>query len=1100
MLQKFLFIGVGGSGGKTLRYVWRELDRRMRTQKGWNQGLPRAWQFLHIDVRETPDGYDADVPNVLTAEGGDYLGLASAPVLYPEYHDVLATEQLGPGIADWCPNPSDITLPPWNGAGQRRAVGRLITLASLNAIRGTIETRLNLMLEPEADEELALLSRALGDTKPAAEEPAVFLISSVAGGSGAGAFLDISCLLDGMAAGDDRSWLNNQLAILFMPDLFDGAARGLRRGVSANALGSVCEMLSLRQAEGQIDPDTTALLAAAGGPNAIDGPLGPRRCFIVSRSNGQLVLPVGNSVYTSVGKALAVFATDRTVQEEFFGYVDVNDQAGSVDFGLGPDEGSVAHCNSIGYASVGLGRELFEEYASERIARAALDRLMRGPFELDQTETTTEAAIVALAERESPSYFQACGLYELGENNNQVIDALTEVKELTSDLDRWAAELEADIRSMRGDLTPSELATRFRDRSEGRRIEFEERRRSGLHENGQRWAENIETSVLGATATFIGHFGYPVTLALLDLLDKQLASAADELTEDAASKRSKLETILGKVFDLLSGGGERKVRATSVNLDLAIKGARDTANKTAEIDTYELAAQLIVDVRENLVAPLRKAIRDSSGVLAKDAEEHDELTSSWPIRDIPSRMRPAPNDLLLVNADKFPEELDRLLAATFALPAASAQAEAVAEVIAGIWTDRSGAAGTIKDQSAIEAPYEWGTSVAHARTKKTTTRPGVYGALRKSQGLLSRSQDWVRNRRGPVSDYVAENLQQYLDATNLDAADRGRQFCAKLSTALKQSMPLAAVNKTALQRLQGISAKEIDETVTLMSSIPLGPNHEAYTAVREVVVAGGVSDRTLSSVFDATGSASRVEITRFYSHWVHPFAFDPLTRPIMGQLNEVRAGGANQFWQNRRTRSIHEFIPVSPETLDAMIRGFLVAGWLGYTEFGKPGRPATIWSKGKDLAFPNPLLSPPADGRSGILSALLESFALAVLADIGASKATHEGVAPYRRLIELGALPIHGDVGTFIDKGTLPGGRAVPEYLAAMATPEERSANLILSLENTATRNDEMTLDLESIVPSPVGWGLRRHVAQAARDLVANVDPPEVKRENEIQT
>ena len=45
MLRPFLMIGVGGSGGKTLRVVRDELLRRME-QLGWEGDLPAAWQLL----------------------------------------------------------------------------------------------------------------------------------------------------------------------------------------------------------------------------------------------------------------------------------------------------------------------------------------------------------------------------------------------------------------------------------------------------------------------------------------------------------------------------------------------------------------------------------------------------------------------------------------------------------------------------------------------------------------------------------------------------------------------------------------------------------------------------------------------------------------------------------------------------------------------------------------------------------------------------------------------------------------------------------------------------------------------------------------------
>src|SRR5215813_9751540 len=137
MLQKFLLIGVGGSGGKTLRYVWRELDRRLNSA-GWDHGLPKGWQFLHIDVPEQVDVIEGDVP----ADMGDtarYLGLAEAPQEYQHYDRMLISRpDFLHGITGWRPDPTREYTSPYLGAGQRRAVGRAITLSQLDQVKRAV--------------------------------------------------------------------------------------------------------------------------------------------------------------------------------------------------------------------------------------------------------------------------------------------------------------------------------------------------------------------------------------------------------------------------------------------------------------------------------------------------------------------------------------------------------------------------------------------------------------------------------------------------------------------------------------------------------------------------------------------------------------------------------------------------------------------------------------------------------------------------------------------------------------------------------------------------------------------------------------------------
>jgi hypothetical protein len=61
MLRPILFIGLGGAGGKTLRAIKQQLHQDL-TAKGYNAGIPIAWQFLHIDTPTVQDGATFTAP------------------------------------------------------------------------------------------------------------------------------------------------------------------------------------------------------------------------------------------------------------------------------------------------------------------------------------------------------------------------------------------------------------------------------------------------------------------------------------------------------------------------------------------------------------------------------------------------------------------------------------------------------------------------------------------------------------------------------------------------------------------------------------------------------------------------------------------------------------------------------------------------------------------------------------------------------------------------------------------------------------------------------------------------------------------------------
>src|SRR3954468_3792179 len=82
MLQPFLLVGVGGSGGKTLRGIRHSLELRLQ-QIGWDRGLPKSWQMLHVDTPLVQDGVDYVMP-FLPAES--YLGLVASGAFYEGIH------------------------------------------------------------------------------------------------------------------------------------------------------------------------------------------------------------------------------------------------------------------------------------------------------------------------------------------------------------------------------------------------------------------------------------------------------------------------------------------------------------------------------------------------------------------------------------------------------------------------------------------------------------------------------------------------------------------------------------------------------------------------------------------------------------------------------------------------------------------------------------------------------------------------------------------------------------------------------------------------------------------------------------------------------
>ena len=107
---------------------------------GWEGAFPSGWQFLHVDVPSVADGDDSDLPPQWS--DAEYAGLVTAGVNYRNIDAALAGSGRtaeGDAIAGWRPVPDHVAVPVERGAGQFRALGRIITLANLK----TAKTRLD---------------------------------------------------------------------------------------------------------------------------------------------------------------------------------------------------------------------------------------------------------------------------------------------------------------------------------------------------------------------------------------------------------------------------------------------------------------------------------------------------------------------------------------------------------------------------------------------------------------------------------------------------------------------------------------------------------------------------------------------------------------------------------------------------------------------------------------------------------------------------------------------------------------------------------------------------------------------------------------------
>ena len=189
-MKKFLVVGCGGSGAKTLAFMMDQLKAELRSIDPDMTELPKAWQFVNIDVPLEEEAGPQKLPNV-TQNGGQYVGIGSRQN-YNTFDEGVSSilgrsGKLGE-IATWATrNPASNDVKLADGAGQYRAIGRMLTLPHLKEIRQSLKAAVDEMFTQEAIQELNRLNykQTKLDSDTGDSQPVVLVVSSMAGGAGA---------------------------------------------------------------------------------------------------------------------------------------------------------------------------------------------------------------------------------------------------------------------------------------------------------------------------------------------------------------------------------------------------------------------------------------------------------------------------------------------------------------------------------------------------------------------------------------------------------------------------------------------------------------------------------------------------------------------------------------------------------------------------------------------------------------------------------------------------------------------------------------------------------------------------------------------------
>lgn len=1037
-MRKFLVVGCGGSGGATLTYMMDQLRSDLAAHG--IEEIPAGWQFLHIDVPTSPDTRIRGIANV-QAQGGGYLSTAPSSGQYGVLDNAIS-QWLGSGgsfgeFGTWAPRkPEGIQVPISDGAGQMRAVGRVITLSRAKEIYGGLSAAFQRLKTVETDSEMTAVAQRYPGVGAfsSADKPVVLVVSSMAGGAGASMALDV-CRLLAQVPGVDPG-----LTGVFMvaPDAFESLPDSARGGVNPNALAMLGEIIATQT--NAAEAHDLAILRSLGIEVAPTGRPPFARVFPVGRYVGVEKTLFGDgsqaSVYRGLGRGLAALISSGTATGSFVSF-DLGNVAdltpANPDFlGWGADSGQVTlPWGAFGFASLSLGRDRYRHYAAQRLARSSADRLMRGHLQQGSTASSVEQLRV-LADSQWSRVASGAGLPvapAAGALPPEVVN-------------QWFAQLalprpEAETAARRvldeqfSALMPTPDGTMPQWQPILRRF-LADRKAPVLNAVAEAayawsytWSQRLHESLLGQVREATELFGLPYARETIERVERlvrdellaRLGDIAAYARPDIGALPAALEPEFAAMKGAIVNGPAIVDRVSSSYGELVLRAlyaaAAERGREVLQALLHDVLPKLHAAVSESLrLLELAAAAAPSASGLANVASDQYVL---WPSEEdvkVPERFGVADNEILLTSSEGFGVQYEGDLREAAAdggpgLNLPDARVRAAAAVVSGKWPV---AAGASAPGGLLEVLANWRPGMFNRDPftgSPLTPSQGSYALHVTPADLVERATKFVSRPGEAFEKFCSLSLRDYamgVDTVASDLPARHHALVAKFSETMKRALPLISIQADAVNAIHGSQPQYRYK----FSSIPL-KDLPVVEQIEQIVksasnVAPEVLDTLLRSVTDDEG-LTRIDVFGSYRNY-SPLVFDALLRPAAQQWTATPHQGKLAFWEHRRSRTLQASLPMSESERRAMVKGWYIGQISGQLRLPAPpySDAVKIWGveEQKWLDFPNPLLTPPSQfiGRQiDWLPAVLESYLLAIARGLEAPVLS--SLRPYRSLRQL---------------------------------------------------------------------------------------------------
>ena len=1015
MLSPMIFIGVGGSGGNTVRTIRENLQEALRL-KGWTGEFPECWQTLWIDTIavQGTGGFAADLlPN------DSYLGLVQTGLQYPDIREDIKNQVPTSSHLDvlsgWLPERSPVPIE--KGAGQYRALGRAIGVDNFRKIRLFLEAANARLTNTQGLNDMAQLNALFGQPQSSKKQTtSVFVISSMAGGSGSGLFQDVAHMVKLI----NPAYANFTHVMLYGADVFKlGIPDNMLRSVPGNTTAALAETINggWRSA---LTPQSDFLFNQAGFSNTSNTiRYGGKHNWLIGAMNNEASLgKTTDEIYRAVGSSLAALTLSSETLEWLNNYVITNVFPGSAT-GLMDNTrlkvaGNTDHFqpfSSMGFSRITLGMDRFKDYAAEAVTKSAV-RLLLWP-DYEPTDSNADMSnfqkISVRADQLWPDFLNDSGLNERNPKNN-VIDALKPTD------DNRIGDFATNAIENAGGGSGGNDASTWQNRVMKFFLENVKQvldgEKSKVNSAAQDWAVEIQTKILNATVQACGVAGFRVAQELVKRLRAEVEFLVKtELPSDALQSRKLKDEIPGRILKMLSTGKTKIGKG-----DKEIDNVRDTIKKGAgfltQADRIDIAIELLADLDANFLAGLHKELSKAIDMLKISAGNEQNGFSNFPsLEDVEMQTRFAPpnTEQSLIDYKVFPQLLSQWAQEVIGPELAGSWRNRLIErVIRGVNYDPT---GDESDQTLIKLEPAWAPKNADYRKQLGTPQIASHTIVADVVELRNRARRMINSKSGTLSDHVNMGIRPYLDNVSDPKEKQSRQvaFDGAVNAAVKYCAPMVFENPGVLAAVHP-QANALERYISF-STVPLG-NLAGQKTIVEAVRNAEPQNTLLNKpeAFSADEATTAIEFYSVLNIAKNPVVFDSLMQPLASDWNSMKSNEDQRqaFWTLRRTKPLLESIPMASELIDQAIIGwFALAFTSGRVIDGQDlvhGPRVSVFSKrnGKMVDFPHPLLGLRTNWENhDLLPAALTSLIIA-LTEVNGSKSL-EPLDAYHAIVDAGS-------------------------------------------------------------------------------------------------